>query len=455
HFYGFGFAGVKQRTIEMRSSVAGVCVLSTLSLGTLSCDPETLEPAASATFTVTLENVSTAKSFITSGVFDTPVGATAAGAAGPGGSFSFTFHAGKGSYLSFATMFVQSNDLFYAVGEGGIPLYDTNGDPISGDMTGDVDLWDAGTEVNEAPFVGANQPPRQGGADTGEEENGVVQLVDDGFTYPADEEVIQLMITPGDNNSFTVTLNNVSTGDNETPLAPGVFVIHGANQTPLYKAGIADTGLGLEGLAEDGAVAGLGDNLAADAGYTSPFAPGIYAVHTEGSMPLYSANSPDLGEGLEAVAEDGSPDALNTALSSKMSVSASGIFNMPVGASAAAPIGPGESYSFFFEAEEGSALSLASMLIQTNDLFYGFGEGGLSLFANGIPVSGDLTSSISLWDAGTEVNEFPGAGDNQAPRQSGANTGPDEGGNVEIVNDGFTYPDVADFIRVTITSESN
>jgi len=45
-------------------------------------------------------------------------------------------------------------------------------------------LWDAGTEVNQAPGFGSEQAPRQGGADTGTAENGVVQAVADGFTYP-------------------------------------------------------------------------------------------------------------------------------------------------------------------------------------------------------------------------------------------------------------------------------
>ena len=39
-----------------------------------------------------------------------------------------------GDYLSFATMFVQSNDLFYAPEPSGIPLFDGE-TPVDGDMT--------------------------------------------------------------------------------------------------------------------------------------------------------------------------------------------------------------------------------------------------------------------------------------------------------------------------------
>ena len=35
----------------------------------------------------------------------------------PDNEMSFSFNAGKGHYLSFATMFVQSNDLFYGFGD--------------------------------------------------------------------------------------------------------------------------------------------------------------------------------------------------------------------------------------------------------------------------------------------------------------------------------------------------
>ena len=56
-----------------------------------------------------------------------------------------------------------------------------------------------------------------------------------------------------------------------------------------------------------------------------------------------------------------------------------------------------------------------------------------------------------MWDAGTEANEEPGTGPNQAPRQSVANTGPaDEMATVRPVDDGFSYPDVADLVKVYI-----
>ena len=69
--------------------------------------------------------------------------------------------------LSFATMFVPSNDLFFAPDENGIPLFDETGMPKAGDATQYLMLWDAGTEENQEPGVGANQAQRQSGPNTG------------------------------------------------------------------------------------------------------------------------------------------------------------------------------------------------------------------------------------------------------------------------------------------------
>ena len=50
----------------------------------------------------------------------------------------------------------------------------------------------------------------------------------------------------------------------------------------------------------------------------------------------------------------------------------------------------------------------------------------------------DVTDQVLLWDAGSEANEEPGAGPNQAPRQGGANTGAKDPDNtVRLVQDGW------------------
>jgi len=400
--------------------------ISALSLS--SCeDGEEMKPKQN--FKVTIENVFEAKDYFASGTTD---------AAGPGGSYSFSFKAGKGHYLSFATMFVQSNDLFYAPAMDGIALYDGSGNPVTGDITSMINLWDAGTEVNEEPGSGPNQAPRQAGPDTGMDENGDVVLVadvTDGFTYPADEDVIMVSLSHDNGTEFTATIKNVSdVGAFQTPLAPGVWAVHLMDQTPLFMSGSAASS-GLEDLAEDGNNAILAMDLDDNSGYVSPFAPGAFAV-SPGVDPVFMDGQAASSE-LESLSEDGNPAGF------------ANVFNTPKSGSTPAPIFPGESYEFTFDAAEGDMLSFATMLVQTNDLFVG--AENINLYTNGQALSGDITSMQSLWDAYTEVNEYPGAGNNQAPRQSGPNTGMNETGNVQKVNDAYTYPAVAQMIKVTIT----
>jgi hypothetical protein len=92
-------------------------------------------------------------------------------------------------------MFVQSNDLFYAPAGMGIALFEADGQPVTGAVTSQMMLWDAGTEVNEQPGIGLHQAPRQPGPNNGMDENGTVRLVNDGYNYPQTQEVIAVTIT--------------------------------------------------------------------------------------------------------------------------------------------------------------------------------------------------------------------------------------------------------------------
>jgi hypothetical protein len=417
-----------------------VFVLALVAMGFVACDNE---EAATGTFTVTVENVFEAKDYQATG--------TVGGLIMPDNEMTFSFNAGKGSYLSFATMFVQSNDLFYGFGDAGLKLYDDNGTAITGDVTNSLELWDAGTEVNEMPGTGANQAPRQSGPNIGMDENGVIQIVNDAFSYPNTADVIEITLAHDGGTEFTATVKNISSGSSlPTPFAGGVFGIHGSG-VKLFTAG-ETASAGLEDIAEDGDNTLMAESLTSKTGYVSPFAPGVWAVHNTGSKPLFTNGSVDNGLGLESLAEDGSAGTLGTAVSGLEEVTNSGVFDTPTGANVPGALTPGGTYTFTFDAEDGDYLSLATMLVHTNDLFYAFGDAGIALFTNGSAVSGDVTSSLQLWDAGTEVNEYPGAGNNQ-PARGGAATGTSESNNVMVVNDAFTYPNTASAIKVTISAQ--
>lgn len=118
----------------------------------------------------------------------------------PGGAFEFDVEVEQGQKLSFASMFVPSNDLFFAPEPDGIPLWPDDGEPVSGDVTEHVELWDAGTEPNaQPPGEGPDQAPAQERPNQGDDEMGSVRRVSelmDGYDYPAVEEAIQVTVTP-------------------------------------------------------------------------------------------------------------------------------------------------------------------------------------------------------------------------------------------------------------------
>jgi hypothetical protein len=408
-------------------------------------------------FRVRVENVAESYEFLHSGAFTTPVGAQDPAPIGPGEAYEFEFDAVPGARLTLATMFVQSNDLFYATAEEGIPLWNDDGMQISGDVTSYLELWDAGTEVNQEPGEGPDQAPRQSGPDTGEDENEVVRLVDDTYDYPATGEVIRVTLTPDMETSFHVLIENVSTSSTlntsmgamlPVPLSPGVWVVHTA-PAPLFTDGEPDREEGLEAIAEDGDPAELAETLAARTGVVQILSPGVWAVHTD-PAPLFEVDAADYGMGLGDVAEDGDPSVLSMSLAAEPVVTG-GAFAVPSGAEEAGPILPGGHYEFTVVAKPDTRFSLATMFVQSNDLFYAPGEEGIRLWNDsGNAISGDVTSEFMLWDAGTEVNEKPGFGLNQAPRQSGPNTGADDDDVVHMVDDGYTYPAVDEVIRVTV-----
>src|ERR1051325_6691812 len=130
------------------------------------------------------------------GVFNTPVGAMAAGPIRPGDSYEFTVTAVPGMKFFMTQMFGQSNDWFYSPAANGISLFDAKGNPLSGDITDKFILWDAGTEKDEEIGIGPNQGPRQKGPNTGANENGVVHRVNDQRWVGINSHFFRVTITP-------------------------------------------------------------------------------------------------------------------------------------------------------------------------------------------------------------------------------------------------------------------
>lgn len=187
----------------------------------------------------------------------------------------------------------------------------------------------------------------------------------------------------------------------------------------------------------------------------APNSPGVWTV-TRLFNPLFKIGRYDLGIGMEQQAEDGDPTMLAASMEQNPWVKSTGVFAIPVGDDSPGPATPGKYFEFTIMAGPGDHLSLSSMFGQSNDLFYSPGAVGIPLFKWGRkPISGDVTRYFRLWDAGTEVNQEPGIGPDQAPRQSAPNTGESEHKRVLPVHDQYTYPRTNEVIKVTITPASD
>ena len=140
-----------------------------------------------------------ALSNVRGGTFEAPGGPDNLPALAAGEAATFTITAAPGARLQMETMFVQSNDWFYAFGENGLPLFDGDA-PVSGDVTGRLVLYDAGTEEDTAPGTGPSQKPAQDPQATNvgpADDNTAIRLANTNpFAIPATAAVIRVTITP-------------------------------------------------------------------------------------------------------------------------------------------------------------------------------------------------------------------------------------------------------------------
>jgi len=296
------------------------------------------------------------------------------------------------------------------------------------DITSEIMLWDAGTQVNQMP--GPDNPH------SGADENGVVQLmsaVGDGYDYGSVATNLKATLYSHGNSLFSVTIEVL--GESTTAISPVAWVVHTDGQ-PIFTAGAADYGMGLEDLAETGNASPLSEYLAMHSGYVSPVAPVLWLLHDKKDMPIFTEGTPDYGMGLETLAETGNPEPLYNSL---MADGYETGFQAMRTDGTSGPLFPGQKYMFTIEGHVGQSLSIASMLGASNDIFFSTGDEGIKL-SNGVAEI-DLTHFIELYDAGTEVNEYPGA-------QTSADTV--EGGNVRKVDDGLPWPEADQVIKVTI-----
>ena len=400
-------------------------------------DDETdgVDPSTSQ-FRVRIENIAPF-TVLKSGVVNTKT-TGAVGALGPGEAYELTVTGGVGHSLSFASMLGESNDWFFSPGPAGIALYDGSGAPRSGDVTSEIRVWDAGTEVDEEPAVGGSTGPQQAAPDQGAPDDepvvnalGSSVVLSDGsrFDMPAVTDMIKVTLTPRNDRAFLVRIENVSDdttletsqGARAIHISPAVWAVHIA-PAPLFDDGAADRGEGLEYIAEAGRTGTLGAVMGELSGPATPFSPGVFAV-VAGGEPLYSIGLAERGEGLERIAEDGNPMVLAEAMAGAELADA-GVFDTPAGLDDPGAARPGNAFEITVAAAPGDRLAFATMFGMSNDWFFGTPAGGIALFdGDDRPIAGDVTDEVMIYDAGTELDQELAIGADTGPQQAGPDTG--------------------------------
>jgi hypothetical protein len=398
--------------------------------------------------TITIENVLDSKPLVESGTFKadgTP------GIIMPGQSTSFTFSASKNERLTFATMYGWSNDLFFAPANPGIKLYNDDGTPITGDVSAQIKLWDNGTRVNQVPGSAVMHP---GTAETSVKNIKEVSGTDDyGNTYLPASQLMQVTLVYNGNSTFTATIMNNSGGTaNPTPFSPGVWAISYAvgmdllQPEPIYSAGKPSAN-GLTNIAEMGNNMVLSTYLTSVTGIFTPLSPILVVVYNGSENPFYKVGENDRGQGLKDLAQKGSADALAAFLKTKAGVKSVYILKAPTSTVLLPKINgaDGGKVSQQLDIASGDRIAIATMYGFSNDWFFATTGNGVDAMQKG-----DISASIGLFDNGTAVNQFPGAGITQFNL---AGTPLQESQPIYAVPNpnGFTtLPDLTKMIRVTL-----
>lgn len=398
--------------------------------------------------TITVENVLDSRPLVESGSFKNN---GAAPVIMPSESISFQFSAAKGQALSFATMYGWSNDLFFAPANPGIKLYQDNGTPVEGDVSSQVKLWDNGTRINQVPGSAVTHPGMaEATAKNITEINGMDA---EGNTYAAASALMQVTLHYEGNSTFTMTITNTSgSTSNPTPFSPGVWAIsyiaggNLLNTTPLYEEGKLSAN-GLTNIAEIGDNAALGTYITGQTGIFTPLSPILVVVYNGTENPIYKTGENDRGKGLKELAQKGDAAGLAAYLKTLPEVKQVYVLSAANTTVLLPKIAgqPGGSVSQQLSASKGDRLAIATMYGFSNDWFFASKDNGVDATQKG-----DISSSIGLYDNGTAINQFPGAGITQfnlAGTPLGENKDIAE---VPNPNGYTTLPAIQNIIKVTL-----
>ncbi|WP_440135618.1 spondin domain-containing protein [Chitinophaga sancti] len=430
----------------LTTTFKSIALAAILPFSLAACNKDDNNTNSSSQVTLTVENVLQSRPLVESGTFQ---GSGSPAVIQPGQSTTITFYAAKGEALSFATMYGASNDLFFAPANPGILVYDNMGNPIEGDVSDQVKLWDNGTRVNQKPGAGVTHP----GVAESKNITEVTTLDAEGNTYLAASKLVTASLKYNGNSSFTLTLKNTSGGTaNETPLSPGVWSISyiaGGNllaPNPLYQSG-KPTANGLTDIAEAGNNSTLATYIQSITGIFTPLSPILVVIYNGIDNPIYKTGQVDAGKGLMLLAQKGNADTLAAYLRTVKGVKAAYVLPAPSTTVLLPQISgaKGGMVSMQIDVTTGDRLAIATMYGFSNDWFFASAGNGVDAMQKG-----DISNTLQLFDDGTAVNQFPGAGVTQVNL---AGTPLKESLPITAVpnpNAFTTLPDIAGIIKVNL-----
>lgn len=419
--------------------------LALLTLAFTACHKDDNNMPPSQKSTITIENVLNAQSLVESGTYK----GAASPVIMPGESVTIQFSAAKGEAITFASMYGWSNDLFFAPANPGIAVYDEKGMPVEGDVSPQVKLWDNGTRINQAPGNAVTHP---GTADTKNitEVNGADAQ---GNSYLPASKLLNASLKYNGNSTFTLTLKNISGGTaNETPVSPGVWAVSYIaggqllNPAPLFKEG-APTANGLTAIAEAGDNTALASYIQGITGIFTPLSPVLVVIYNGIDNPVYKNGENDRGEGLKLLAQQGNADTLAAFLKTRPGVKAVYVLPAPSTKVLLPAINgqKGGMVSQDISVQNGDRIAIATMYGFSNDWFFASTGNGADA-----TTKGDISGNIALYNDGTAIDQFPGAGITQFNL---AGTPLAENKPISLVpnpNAYTTLPAISNMIKVTI-----
>ncbi|MBC9934950.1 spondin domain-containing protein [Chitinophaga qingshengii] len=432
----------------MKNKYPGWAALAGISLFLSACSKDDGDMNMPSSATITIENVLDSRPLVESGLFKN---GGASPVVMPGESISIQFSAGKGQAVSFATMYGWSNDLFFAPANPGIKVFKDDGTPVEGDVSGQIKLWDNGTRINQSPGAMVAHP---GTAESTPKNVTEVNGTDSqGNTYAPAPSLMKASLHYNGNSIFTLTITNTSGNTtNPTPFSPGVWAVSyiaGGNllsPTPLYDP-TKPSANGLTNLAEMGDNSVLGNYISGQTGIFTPLSPVLVVVYNGIDNPIYKTGQMDAGKGLKKLAQTGDASDLAAYLKTVQGVknvyilaaSGSTVLLPKIGNQA------GSKVSQQLSVTSGDRVAIATMYGLSNDWFFASKGNGADAMQKG-----DISGTIGLFDNGTALNQFPGAGVNQV--NMGGTPQPDSKNIEEVPNPNAftTLPAISGIMKVTM-----